>query len=53
MLNFQPEKSNIPNMELERNVKETEPFQQLSDWPGTTCMVYIPPTLCYTWALKN
>lgn len=53
MLNFQPGQSNVPNTELDRNVRETEPFQQLSDWLATTCLVYIPPTLGSTWALKN
>lgn len=47
MLNFKPGQNNVSNMELDRNVRETEPFQ-LSNWPGTTCLVYIPPTLSYT-----
>lgn len=53
MLNFQPKQSNIPNIELDSNVREKEPFQRQNDWSGTISLLYIPPTLCYTWAIKK
>jgi len=53
MLYFHSKQSNVPNIELHGNVGETEPFQQQSDWPGTICLLYIPPTLCYTWVIKK